>query len=77
MTLQERRIEMGLTQQALSEKSGVPVTVIRGFEQEVRNVNKAQIDTLVNLCFAIELRVSEVLTEETLQKKCKEIEEYE
>lgn len=77
MTLQERRIELGMTQQSLSEKSGVPVPVIRGFEQGVRSVNRAQIDTLVNLCYALELRLSEVLTDETLQKKCKEIEEYE
>ena len=77
MTLQERRLELGLTQQALSEKSGVPVPVIRGFEQGVRNVNRAQIDTLVNLCFALELRLSEVLDDEELQMKCQEIEEYE
>lgn len=77
MILQERRIELGLTQQALSEKSGVPVPVIRGFEQGVRNVNRAQIDTLVNLCFALELKLSEVLDEEELQMKCQEIEEYE
>lgn len=77
VTLQERRIELGLTQTELSEKSGVPVTVIRGFEQGVRSVNRAQIDTLVNLCFALALRISEVLDDEELQKKCKEIEEYE
>ena len=77
MTLQERRIELGLTQQSLSEKSGVPVPVIRGFEQGVRSVNRAQIDTLVNLCYALELRLSEVLTDGSLQKKCKEVEEYE
>ena len=77
MTLQERRLELGLTQQSLSEKSGIPVPVIRGFEQGVRNINRAQIDTLVNLCYALALRPSEVLTDEVLQKKCKEIEEYE
>ena len=66
-----------MTQQALAEKSGIPITVIRGFEQGVRSVNRAQIDTLVNLCYALALRPSEVLTDEELQKKCKEIEEYE
>ena len=77
MTLQERRLELGMTQTELSEKSGVPLAVIRGFEQGARSVNRAQIDTLVNLCFALELRISEVLDDQDLKVKCKEIEEYE
>lgn len=66
-----------MTQQALAEKSGIPITVIRGFEQGVRNINRAQIDTIVHLCYALALRPSDVLDDKDLQKKCKEIEEYE
>jgi transcriptional regulator with XRE-family HTH domain len=47
----ERRIEKGMTQSALSEKSGVTQCVISEFERGMKNIT---VDTMANLNKALE-----------------------
>lgn len=73
--LMQRRLEKGWTRKQLEEISGVSHTVIKALEYDVRSTNSAQIDTLAKLCSALECRISDVLTEQTLIEKVRECEE--
>ena len=73
--LQRLRLQRGLSQTQLAEASGVPVAVIRALERGYRDVNKAQIDTLANLCSVLECRISEILTDDPLKNKVELCEE--
>ncbi len=73
--LMQRRLEKGWTRKQLEEISGVSHTVIKALEYDVRSTNSAQIDTLAKICCALECRISDVLTEQTLIEKVRECEE--
>ena len=75
MTLRTKRIDRGLTPSQLAEESGVPVRVIRALESGYRDVNKSQLVTLVRLCYVLECRVSDILTDPELVEKMRECEE--
>ncbi len=48
--LRRIRSSLGMTQKALAEKSLVPLRQIQLFEQRERDINKAQLGTVCNLC---------------------------
>jgi len=47
--LKYKRIQAGISQSELSEISKVPVRTIQQYEQRQKNINKAQIETLIRL----------------------------
>ncbi len=51
----------GLSQRELAEKSGISLRTIQQFEQRKKNINKAQIDTLLPLSMALYCDVRELL----------------
>ena len=51
----------GLSQRELAEKSGVSLRTIQQFEQRQKNINKAQIDTLIPLSKALYCEVRDLL----------------
>ena len=51
----------GLSQRELTEKSGVSLRTIQQFEQRKKNINKAQIDTLIPLSLALYCDVRDLL----------------
>ena len=51
----------GLSQSELAEKSGISVRTIQQFEQRQKNINKAQIDTLIPLSIALYCDVRDLL----------------
>ena len=73
--LMQRRLAKGWTRKQLEEVSGVSHTVIKALEYDVRSTNSAQIDTLAKLCYALECRISDVLTERSLIDKVRECED--
>lgn len=50
-----------LTQDELSQKSGVAINTIRAYEQKTKDINKAQIDILSRLSNALKCDVAELL----------------
>ena len=51
----------GLSQRELAEKSGISLRTIQQFEQRKKNINKAQIDTLIPLSMALYCEVRDLL----------------
>lgn len=58
-----------LSQSQLAEISGVPKRNIECFEQKHRDIDGAHIDTLLNLCIALNCKLSDILeNEDTIHK---------
>ena len=59
--LKRLRCQAGLSQRELAEKSGISLRTIQQYEQRQKNINKAQIDTLISLSKALYCDVRELL----------------
>ena len=55
------RKQCGLTQEALSNESGVSLNTIRAYERKSKDINKAQFDIVMRLAKALKCNVSEFL----------------
>lgn len=65
--LQELRKVSGLSQAKLAEATGLSLRTITSLEQGQRNINKAELSTLLKLCLALDCRLSDILDDpETL-----------
>ena len=65
------RIEKGLTQAQLAEKSGLNIGTLRHYEQGSKNLDNAKIETLMDICDALDCRLYEIIQNETLQERVK------
>ena len=59
--LKRLRHLVGLSQRELAEKSGISLRTIQQYEQRKKNINKAQIDTLIPLSIALYCDVRDLL----------------
>ena len=59
--LKKIRERSGLSQSQLATKSGVGIKVIQSYEQESRDINKAQAITIYNLAQALDVKVEDLL----------------
>ncbi len=59
--LKRLRRQAGLTQRELAEKSGISLRTIQQYEQRKKNINKAQIDTLIPLSKSLYCEVKDLL----------------
>ena len=50
-----------MSQRELAEKSGISLRTIQQYEQRKKNINKAQIDTLIPLSMALYCEVRDLL----------------
>ena len=65
--LQELRKASGLSQGKLAQTIGLSLRTITSLEQGQRNINKAELSTLLKLCLALDCRLSDILDDpETL-----------
>lgn len=60
--LKRLRSEAGISQSKLSELSGVNLQMIQKYEQGVKDINKAQGETLYKLAQALNCKVEDLLT---------------
>ena len=68
MKLQDVRKASGLSQAKLAEITGLSLRTITSLEQGQRNINKAELSTLLKLCLALDCRLSDILDDpETLE----------
>lgn len=61
MNLKRLRSEAGISQSKLSELSGVNLQMIQKYEQGVKDINKAQGETLYKLAQALKCNVEDLL----------------
>ena len=60
--LKRARKNAMLTQQQLSDITGIPITVIRSYEQNQRSLKNAETGNIWNICQALGCRIEEVRT---------------
>lgn len=73
MTLKEIREKTGLSQSKFAEKAGIPVRSYQNYEQGRRDVNKADINTLIRICYTAGCGLEEFITDEDCKLFYKEI----
>lgn len=59
--LHTKRLEAGLSQRALAEKSGVGIRAIQSYEQGWRNINKASAVSILALADALGCKAEDIL----------------
>ena len=64
--LKRARKNAMLTQQQLSDITGIPITVIRSYEQNQRSLKNAEMGNIWNICQALGCRIEEIRTPCTL-----------
>ena len=57
------REQKGLSQSQLAEKSGVSAGIIKAYEQGYRDINKAQVVTVLQLAEALECDVYDIIND--------------
>lgn len=55
------RNAVGLSQSELAERSGVSIRIIQAYEQRMRDINKAQLETIANLSQALDCDAIDLL----------------
>ena len=71
LNIKKVRIEKGLTQAQLAEKSGVKLPTLKHYEQGSKNLDNAKIETLIAICDALECELYEIIQNDELQEKVK------
>ena len=71
--LMQMRIKRGMTQQELAKKSGVRLRTICCYEQFQSPIESAKLQTLCNLCLALDCRLEHILESKEVIKKLKAV----
>lgn len=61
MSLKEMREKRGFSQAQLATRSGVSVRMIQHYEQGFRDINKAEVMTVIKLADALECSVKDLV----------------
>lgn len=71
MSLKDARKRKGLSQSQLAEAANVNVRTLQYYEQGVKDINGAKLNTLLNLSRALECPISDIVTDPALKEKIK------
>lgn len=66
MSLKEQRERAGLSRPELAERSGIKARTIEAYEQGKRDINGADLKTLLKLCQALSCRLGDILDDPEL-----------
>ena len=66
--LKFERIKNDLTQSKLSRISKVNLSTIRSYEKAEKSIDRAAINTIIKLCYALNCQISDILEDEELIK---------
>lgn len=64
--LKALRLEIGLTQSQLSEKTGLNIRTLQYYEQGVNKIDNARLDTILKLCIALQCEIDELIEDKNL-----------
>lgn len=62
--LQELRHKLGLSQYQLATKANLKVRTLQKYEQGGRNLDGAKLETLLNLCIAMDCKLIDLIESE-------------
>lgn len=68
MTLKEKRVESGYTQNELSKETGISLRTLQHFERNYRLPDKAQLETLCRLAIALKCPIDDLIVNDDLRK---------
>ena len=71
--LQKIRIKRNITQSKLAERSGVSVRLIQQYEQGVRRIDGAKLETLCDLAAALNCRLEDIIESRKIVTKLRAI----
>ena len=66
--LKFERIKNDLTQSKLSRISNVNLSTIRSYKKAEKSIDRAAINTIIKLCYALNCQISDILEDEELIK---------
>ena len=64
--LKALREDRGLSQSQLAKKADINSRVLQTYEQDDRDIAGAKLKTLLKVCVALECRLEDIVTDETL-----------
>lgn len=67
--LARMRVKKGFSQDSLSAVTGVPKRTIQCYEQQTRPIDGARLDTLCDLCFALDCKIEDIIESKDLIEK--------
>lgn len=59
--LQEVRLEAGLSQSQLAEKSGISIRTLQSWESGARDIRKAAVETVIALAEALGCNINDII----------------
>lgn len=59
--LKDTRTRVGISQSKLAEKSDVNIRMIQQYEQGIRDINKAQVETIYRLAVALSCKIEDII----------------
>lgn len=71
--LQRLRVKRGLSQGELAAASGATQRIIQCYEQESRPIEGAKLETLCNLCIALNCKLEDIIDDKKLVGKIKSV----
>lgn len=71
--LKDKRKEKGFSQQKLSDATGISLRTITHYEQGLRSINGAKLDTLITFAETLECKISDIVDDPNLVNKCKKL----
>lgn len=71
MKLQKMRLDRGLSQSQLAEKTGINVRTIQHYEQGSKNFDHARIDTIMKCCIALQCKLEDIIEDQSFIKLIK------
>lgn len=77
MSLKEQRERAGLSRLELAERSGINSRTIEAYEQGKRDINGADLKTLLKLCQTLNCSLEDILYDPELIELLKTIKHYE
>ena len=63
--LQKLRLNKGLTQRDISNKTGLNYRTYQQYEQGAKKIDHARFDTILKICIVLDCDIEEILEEQT------------
>lgn len=64
--LQDARLKRGMTQKQLAEQAGINFRMLQNYEQGVKLIDNARLETILKICLALNCKMGEVIEQDSL-----------
>ena len=64
--LQDARLKRGMTQKQLAEQAGINFRMLQNYEQGVKLIDNARLETILKICLVLNCKMGEVIEQDSL-----------